>query len=367
MYIIDVGDCSCKGALSRVSKYSQIADVLKNEISDGVYSSSGKLPTENELSQRFGVSRQTIRQSISSLKADGSVYQVQGSGTYVASTDKGRQNKGLSAFKNVFVMCTYISEYIFPSIVRGIESTLNGTGYRFNLAATGNKVDLERKILNDIIKLGECDGLIVEGSKTGLPNPNIALYEEIERQGIPVLFLHCSYQELPNAVVVGMDDKAGGRIAVDKLIDGGCKNILGIFKSDDKQGLLRYAGFSEGIIESGLGLDHSDVRWFTTEYARDHEMRIDPVLISLIRQRKFDGIVCYNDMVATAIIRDFSRAGYEIPRIVSFDNSYLASASHIQFESLGHRKEELGVLAATKIRNMIEGKKEKSEFMSWIV
>ncbi len=349
-----------------MSKYSDIADILKDEISKGEYASSGKLPTENELSLRFGVSRQTIRQAIASLKTDGAVYQVQGSGTYVSS-EENRQSRVRSAFRNVFIICTYISEYIFPSIVRGIESTLNGTGYRFSLAATGNKVDLERKILKDVIKLGECDGLIVEGSKTGLPNPNIALYQEIERLGIPVVFLHCSYQELPGSVVVGMDDKAGGRIAVDKLIDSGCRRILGVFKSDDRQGLLRYAGFSEGIIESGLGLDNADVRWYTTEDAQDNGMKIDSVLLSLIGKSGYDGIVCYNDMIATALIRDLSLAGYRVPRIVSFDDSYLAHANPIKFESLGHRKEELGILAANKIKNMIDGKKETSQFLSWIV
>ncbi|MBP5756309.1 MAG: GntR family transcriptional regulator [Spirochaetales bacterium] len=348
-----------------MSKYSEIADVLKKEISDGRYSDTGRLPTEFELVSRFGVSRQTVRQAISSLKNDGAVYQVQGSGTYVSTTRS--QARPQSAFKNVFIICTYISEYIFPRIVSGIESTLNGTGYRINLAATGNKVELERKILKDVIRLGECDGLIVEGSKTGFPNPNIALYQEIESLGIPMVFLHCSYQELPDSVVVGMDDKAGGKIASQKLIEHGCRNILGIFKSDDRQGLLRYAGFSEGIIETGLGLDRSDVRWYTTEDVQDRGMTIDSGITDLISQKNIDGIVCYNDMVASDLVKELTKAGIGVPKLVSFDDSYLAHSSQVRFESLGHRKEELGILAAEKIRNMIEGKKEKSELLSWIV
>ena len=348
-----------------MSKYSEIAEVLKKEISNGMYSKSGRLPTEYNLVSRFGVSRQTVRQAIGSLKNDGFVYQIQGSGTYV-STDRS-QGRPQSAFKNVFIICTYISEYIFPRIVSGIESTLNGTGFRINIAATGNKVEIERKILRDIIMLGECDGLIVEGSKTGFPNPNISLYQEIEKLGIPVVFLHCTYQELSNSVVVGMEDKAGGKIASQKLIEQGCRNILGIFKSDDRQGLLRYAGFSEGIIDSGLGLDRSEVRWYTTEDVQDRGMTIEIGIIDLISQKNIDGIVCYNDMVAADLVKELIRCGKPIPKLVSFDDSYLAHTCQIRFESLGHRKEELGILAANKIRKMIEGKKEKSELLSWIV
>ena len=80
-----------------------------------------------------------------------------------------------------------------------------------------------------------------------------------------------------------------------------------------------------------------------------------------------DGVVCYNDQVAVALIRDLTRRGLPIPKIASFDDSYLCNSSPIHFESLGHRKEELGVIAATKIRNMVEGKKETSVFLDWIV
>ena len=350
-----------------MSKYSEIADKLREEIKAGAYEKSGKLPTEYELVTRFNVSRQTVRQAISSLKAEGAVYQIQGSGTFVSKEVPAERRGTESAFRNIFVICTYISEYIFPSIVRGIESTLNGTGYRLHIAATGNKVDLERKILNDVIKLKECDGIIVEGSKTGFPNPNIALYRQIEEMGIPVVFLHCSYQELPDSVVVGMDDREGGRIAAGMLVEEGCRKILGIFKSDDRQGLLRYAGFTEGMLKEGLALDNLEVRWYTTEDIADRGFSIDESMIDLLVKKGIEGVVCYNDQVAAALIRDLTRKGVPVPELVSFDNSYISKNSAFPFESLGHRKEELGVIAATKIRNMVEGKKETSVFLDWIV
>ena len=348
-----------------MSKYSLIADKLKEEISQGKYSETGKLPTEHELTARFDVSRQTIRQAILSLKNEGAVYQVQGSGTYVSKPEGVKRPAVGSAFRNILVICTYLSDYIFPSIIRGIESTINGNGYRIHIAATGNSVGLERKILSDVIKLQEVDGIIVEGSKTSFPNPNIALYREIEKLGISVVFLHCTYPELTNAVVVGMDDYAGGRMAADRLIKAGCRRILGIFKSDDRQGLLRYAGFSDCAIEAGLNLDDIQVRWYTTEDINDHGMTLSSGMISILSNSTVDGVVCYNDQIASSLIRDMSRAGSRIPRIVSFDKSYLCEASAVHFDSLGHRKDELGRLAAIKVRNMIEGRRETSEFLGW--
>ena len=80
----------------------------------------------------------------------------------------------------------------------------------------------------------------MEGTKTGLPNPNISLYRKIKEMGIPIVFVHCAYPELDSSVVVGMKDYEGGRMAVNELIRQGSRKIAGIFKSDDRQGLLRY-------------------------------------------------------------------------------------------------------------------------------
>ncbi len=44
--------------------YIQIHDQLKNEIENGIWKIGARLPSERELSLRFGVSRMTFRQAI---------------------------------------------------------------------------------------------------------------------------------------------------------------------------------------------------------------------------------------------------------------------------------------------------------------
>jgi GntR family transcriptional regulator of arabinose operon len=62
------------------------------------------------------------------------------------------------------VVTTYISEYIFPDILRGIEQVLAQSGYTPFISATYNRVDNERDILNMLLTK-PIDGIIIEGRK----------------------------------------------------------------------------------------------------------------------------------------------------------------------------------------------------------
>ncbi|MEX0648478.1 MAG: GntR family transcriptional regulator [Balneolaceae bacterium] len=61
----------------------QISQWLRNEIEKGVFETNEKLPSENELSKKFNVSRVTIRRALQSLENDDLIYRSQGLGSFV--------------------------------------------------------------------------------------------------------------------------------------------------------------------------------------------------------------------------------------------------------------------------------------------
>ena len=64
-------------------KYERIVAWVQSEIENGSLSRGNKLPSENDLMERFGVSRQTVRRAMEALTQDGVVEGRRGSGTYV--------------------------------------------------------------------------------------------------------------------------------------------------------------------------------------------------------------------------------------------------------------------------------------------
>lgn len=65
------------------SLWRQISDVLADEIASGTTAAGDRLPTEPVLMERFGVSRFTVRQALSSLEARGLIRVEQGRGAFV--------------------------------------------------------------------------------------------------------------------------------------------------------------------------------------------------------------------------------------------------------------------------------------------
>jgi DNA-binding GntR family transcriptional regulator len=63
--------------------YRQVVQALQQEIVSGVYPVDSQLPTEDELRQRFKVSRHTIREALRALRDAGLVESRQGFGTTV--------------------------------------------------------------------------------------------------------------------------------------------------------------------------------------------------------------------------------------------------------------------------------------------
>src|SRR5699024_12826833 len=107
-----------------VVKYLYIANELKEKIKDGEYKFGETIPSENELTELYNVSRHPIREAISLLVKENFVRKEKGSGTYVSFNENDVEPSGRKAL-NVGVSTTYMSDYIFPSIIRSIESELN--------------------------------------------------------------------------------------------------------------------------------------------------------------------------------------------------------------------------------------------------
>ncbi|MFT4006133.1 MAG: GntR family transcriptional regulator [Lacrimispora sp.] len=335
---------------AREAKYMAVVQWVQEQIESGSIGMGDKLPSENEMSLQFHLSRQTVRHAIDVLEQQKLVTRIQGSGTYAGSCARGgRQEK----YFNIAVISTYVDSYIFPAVLKGIERVLSKSGYTMQVAFTGNRTEREREALDKILEKGLIDGLIVEPAKSALPNPNLHYYRKLMEQQIPVLFFNSRYPEL-NLPCVSLNDVLVGEKAADYLIRAGHKEIGGIFKCDDGQGHLRYSGFARSMERAGLKLDRKRILWIDSESMKDMELWADYLFRRL---EGSTGVVCYNDEVAYLLSGICLKRGIRIPEdlsLVSIDNSDLSTMGEVSITSFPHPMEALGRKTAENMINLIE-------------
>lgn len=331
-------------------KYKIVVNWIQEQINEGAFRPGEKLPSENELSARFQLSRQTVRHAIAVLEQQKLVSRIQGSGTFAGAVSRSERP---DRYMNIAVMSTYVDSYIFPAVLKGIERALSRGGYTMQLAFTGNQVEREQEVMDKLLEKGMIDGLIAEPAKSALPNPNLHYYQKLIEQGVPVLFFNSNYPQL-NLPCVSLDDETIGRKAVEYLVHAGHRNIGGIFKCDDGQGHLRYAGYMRGLQNAGLKIDEKRTVWMDTEDFRELEWWSDYLLRRL---EGCTGIVCYNDEVAYLLAEICRKRGIQIPdqlSLVGVDNSDLALMGDPPITSFPHPMEQLGKKVAENIIEMIE-------------
>jgi len=331
-------------------KYITIVEWAKNYIASKGLKPKDRFLTEKELCEIHNVSRQTVRQALMCLENENVISRVRGSGAFVSSGFT--QSVPIVQTRNIGVISTYFTDYIFPQIVTGIESVLNDSGFSMQLAITHNKVAEEQQALQSMIS-GGVQGLIVEPSKSALPNPNMELYDELRRNNIPVVFFNAKYpwSDYP---CVAMDDEAAGRVAADYVFDCGHRKIAGIFALDDIQGHKRYCGFTKSCIAHGLKNAEDNVLWFATADKNLIFTSGENRLLELLGETT--AVVCYNDNIAIKLLQFCKEHDINVPddlSVVGVDDSKYASICDVPLTTVAHPQRRLGEAVAEKLIDKI--------------
>lgn len=336
------------------TKYYTLMEELKQEILSGAIKPGEKLPSENELSDRYQISRHTVRKALSILINEGYIEAEHGRGTFCSQRMGHMKNS-----RNVAVVTTYISDYIFPRLIQGMDKVLTENGYSIILKNTANSRTKEERVLEDILTK-DIEGLIIEPSKSQIYCKHTNLYAMLDQYEIPYVFIQGVYSQMIDKPHILMDDCKGGYMVTKHLIDAGHRKILGIFKADDFQGKERHKGYVKALQEAGIAYDPDMVVWFHTE---DRKTKPAMMMELFLEQKvEMDAVVCYNDQIAIEVIRCLQRNGLRVPEDISvtgYDNSVIAEGT-VGLTTIAHPQEKLGEMAAEllleKIRKVPEEK-----------
>lgn len=345
-------------------KYQYLVKHLKTLIRKNIRSGINKLPSEQELCNSYQLSRQTVRMALNILEEEGFIVKKRGSGSYITGYlgQAGGNEIGILVFDD--------QDYIYPGIIHDIRKVLAQDGFSCTSWSTWNEVGRERDLLKNLLKHPP-RGLIVEGCKTALPNPNLDLYRQLIKKGCEILFLFNHYPALSDCLYLKGDNLSGSSLLVRHLASQGHTAIGGIFKADDMQGIERYQGFAETLCELGLCLADSRVCWYLS---RDLEKLLTTkdtrFLMEMVQESlsSCTAVVCYNDIIAYHLINVLLQLGYQLPdsmAVTAFDNTYFSNSDILTITTLSHQPHEMGTKAARMLLNKIKGLPVHAQETRW--
>ena len=303
------------------------------------------------MARDFAVSRLTVRHAVGNLVHQGILSRVQGRGTFFLGSG-GEQ----VPTRMIGVIVTYINDYIFPSIIRGLQERLDAEGYAILLFGTGNDPAKEATAVETVLRR-QVDGLIIEPTRSMLPSPNLERFRSLVGSGFPLVMVHATYDDLPG-VSVEVDDVGGGEAVANHLADLGHRRIGEIIKMDDKQGSRRLQGVLNGLTHQGIPFDAAWCQFFTTEtkrvVARRYAERLDETPVA----ERPSAVICYNDEIAVDLIQYLYALGLRVPEDVSiagFDDSDLARAVPVGLTTVVHPKVAMGERLAELVLARVHG------------
>ncbi len=352
--------------MNQRKKYLRIYDYLKIFIDQNKFTLNNKLPSENFLCGKFSVSRETVRMAMKLLMDEGLVYSRKGSGTYfdkyaaISAPDIGDTDKTRIAF------ITQGRDYNTSSnLVRGIKQALDRDSVELKIFMTDNKLSNERKCLESCYS--GYDGLIVDGVKASIMNPNLDCYSYIDKKNIPIIFFNNYYMgtHYPRVII---DDAACADGLIRRLTEKGHKHIAGIFMYDNYQGQEKYNGFMKSLIKYGAEFRDDYVKWCISDESYDKKSFPLSLWHFLKKLPKVTAVVCCNYMILNMMLELFEEKGISVPRdysIVGFDYSCSDWPNRGITASI-HPGFDMGVYVGDTILQMVEDNNFRKRDYSYV-
>ena len=299
--------------MGKSSKSREIGEKLRQEILNGRFDGTRKLPGEHQLMRRFSVARETVRAALKELLEKKLVDRRPGYGTFLV------ERAEIAAARRFGVIMPDVYYPFYSQICRGIELEAQRHGWTILSAALGS-AGMRDRALRAVEFAEVCTREKVSGAffqpfqflKDG-EKFNRAVLKVFKDARIPVVLLDSDFVAPPGRSeydLVGVDNTNIGYVLGKHMIEAGAKRI--IYFSNPlpaPTSLKRGTGVGVAVAEAGL------------VWRRESVFFADPTDIRAAKRlfaspRRPDAIVAVNDYVASLLLKTLRAIGKRVPEDV---------------------------------------------------
>ena len=240
----------------------------------------------------------------------------------------------------------------FADVARGVEDTVQEGGGVVLLGNSAGDGERERRYL-ELFEEQRVRGVLI--APTGTDAPSV---QSLTRRGIPVVLVD-RFREDGAFSSVSVDDVAGGRLAVEHLVERGHRRIAFVGGpsslrqvSDRREGAEQVIGRTK---RSSLHVVPTDA--MTTTAGREAADE----LLSLDARKRPTAVFAANDLLAIGLLAGLLGHGVRVPEdvaLVGYDDIEFAAAAAVPLSSVRQPRVELGRRAAELLFEQLKARDE---------
>ncbi|TYL49946.1 LacI family transcriptional regulator [Nocardioides sp. BGMRC 2183] len=235
----------------------------------------------------------------------------------------------------------------FTDVARGVEERLAEHRRPLILGNSGQDADREQMLL-DLFEEQRVSGLLVSPVGGVLPR-----LRRLRDRGTAVVAVDRRLDSSEFSSVA-VDDRLGGRIAVQHLLDQGRRRIAFV---GGPRGLTQVEHRYEGAAAAVADTDGATLRLVVTGIMDAAAGRHGAEDLLADDGDRPDAIFAANDLVALGVLQALTLAGVSVPdeiAIIGYDDIDFAASAAIPLSSVRQPREQLGAVAADLLMATIE-------------
>jgi len=337
-------------AINVVPLYQQIAEKLSEEAQ--ALEAGAAFHSENDIAQRFRVSRVTACRALNQLVGDGALYRVKGKGTFVRGQGGGllRSKRILFFLRQSLAVAVAAQDYIWAELAQGVVDEVC-VHAQLDLCPFPNGVDEARF----------CVERIADPTVDGVVLLHWAGLDQVVRAAMdlrrPFALLNVKDQRLGGRNSVVANEEEGARQATQHLIDLGHRRIafLGTLDAIDpthQNPWSRVSGYQRALIANGIPVEPGLMM-----RRRPTPRESVPDVASLLdAEPGVTAIFAASDPYAVEVIRLLRSRGLRVPEDVSVvgDDDYPDAAEAAPpLTTVNKPRHEMGRIAARMVMEQI--------------
>ncbi len=332
-------------------RYKEIKQQLLNLVDH--MSPGEKLPPRLTLCKRFDTNRRTLDKAAAELCAEGVLYSIKGSGTFINALRKETMYEA----ENWGLILPNVRMPVFANLAQAIESFANSKGINLILCNSDEDIGKQEGYIRRLTK-SPISGFIMIPVVEDDMFTNINVYTRLLETKIPLVF--CS-RVVPhiNVPVVMVNNFYGGYIATKHLLEQGYRNIAFIAIHDHNKGTMtgeRCQGYISALMESHIPVNY---RWILLENEfEDSEAAYERIRQLLASDRQIDAVFGVNDETCKIVYQAIKDSGLCISDqvgVIGFDNISHCEAMTPPLTSLTYHGEDIAAIAAEILWNITQG------------